>query len=64
LEVFPSPELIIALRCGEEEVNDEEILEKSNVFSLGMMLLEAVTLLPSAECYDPSNFDILDSAIN
>jgi len=40
--------LIIALRCGEDEIVDEDILEKSNVFTLGMMLLEAATLLPSS----------------
>jgi hypothetical protein len=29
-----------------------EILDKSNVFYLGLLLLEVVTLLPSFECYD------------
>jgi hypothetical protein len=62
--VLPSPELIIALRCGEEDVVEEDILEKSNVFTLGMVLLEVCTLLPSEECYDSENYDILDSMIN
>lgn len=52
-EVLPSPELIIALRCGEDDVTDDDIIEKSNVFILGMTLLEVCTLHPSFECYDP-----------
>ena len=62
-EVYPSPELIIGLRSGEEDVNDDEILEVANVFTLGMILLEVTTLLPSSECYDPVNFDILDDVV-
>jgi serine/threonine protein kinase len=62
--VLPSPELIIALRCGEEEVSEDDILEKSNVFTFGMVLLEVCTLLPSEECYDSENYDILDAVIN
>lgn len=47
-DVYPSPELIIALRSGEEEVSDEEIIEIANVFTLGMVFLEVATLLPSS----------------
>ncbi len=56
--------MIIALRCGEEDIVDDDILEKSNVFTLGMVLLEVATLLPSTDCYDSENYDILDSVIN
>ena len=31
---------------------DEEILHKSNIFILGMVLLEVCTLKPSSDCYD------------
>jgi hypothetical protein len=39
-------------------------VEKSNVFTFGMILLEVCTLLPSEECYDSESYDILDSIIN
>ncbi len=61
--VIVSPEMVIALRCQESEITDLDILHKSNVFIFGMILLEVCTLLPSSECYDPENYDILDSVI-
>lgn len=46
-----SPELILGLRYKEKEI-EEEIMNKSNVFTFGMILLELTTLQPSIECYD------------
>lgn len=57
-----APELILAMRYGETQI-DQDIMEKANVFTLGMVLLEVCTLKPSAECYDPSNYDILDEEL-
>jgi hypothetical protein len=62
-EAYPSPELLIGLRLGEEDVEDEDILEKCNVFTLGMVMLEVTTLLPSGECYDLENYQILDGVL-
>ena len=59
---FLSPELIIALRDEEEEI-DLQHLYKSDVFSLGMTLLEFCSLKPSCEVYDQDNYDIIDSLI-
>jgi hypothetical protein len=42
-----SPEMIIAYRCRERQVLELDILDKSNVFSFGMILLQVATLLPS-----------------
>ena len=43
-----SPELVIALRMRERHIDDQEILNKANVFLLGLILLEATTLMPSS----------------
>lgn len=58
-----SPEMIIAYRCKEPQINDMDIIDKSNVFFLGMLLLEVTTLLPAHECYDIETCDILDEVI-
>lgn len=55
--------MILAMRHAQEDISDDEIIEKSNVFSFGMILLEATTLRPSSECYDQENYDILDEVI-
>lgn len=56
--------MIIAYRCKEPQINDIEIIDKSNVFYLGILLLEATTLLPAYECYDIESCDILDEVIS
>ena len=43
---------------------ESDIVEKSNVFTLGMIFLEVATLLGSCECYDVENYDILDGVVN
>jgi hypothetical protein len=55
--------MIIAARCKEPAIREEEILFKSNVFALGLMMMEVCTLKSSAECYDLGNYDILDEVI-
>lgn len=62
-ETFPSPELLIGLRLGEEDIDEEDILEKCNVFTFGMVMLEVTTLLPSIECYDMENYQIFDPVL-
>ena len=57
-----SPEMIIALRCGEGRLDDELYL-KSNVFVLGLIMLECACLQPSLECYERDTLDILDKVI-
>ena len=59
---LPSPELILGLRCGEREVG-ADVLNGSNVFTLGMVLLEMATLQPSCECYDEKLLEVLDDVI-
>lgn len=44
-------------------ITETDILDKSNVFNLGLLLLETCTLLPSYECYDEETCDILDEVI-
>lgn len=61
--ICASPEMILAMRHAQEDIFDDEIIEKSNVFAFGMILLEATTLRPSFECYDQENYDILDEII-
>lgn len=39
-------------------------MDKSDVFAIGMILLQFCTLLPSSECYDPENYNIIDEIIN
>lgn len=58
-----APELVLASRYGEHEI-EAEILNKSNVFTLGMILLETLTLTSSEECYDPESYDILDEIVS
>ena len=36
---------------------------KSNVFALGMLMLEICTLKPSSQCYDLTNYDILGDVV-
>lgn len=59
---YLSPEMIIGLRMEEEDLEDE-VLNRSNVFILGMILLEVCTLKSSSDCYDDDNFDIFDKVI-
>jgi len=33
-------------------------LEKCNIFTFGMLMLEVSTLLPSSECYDLEGYQI------
>ena len=40
-----------------------EVLFKADIFSLGMTLLEAASLLSSQECYD-QNYSILAAIVN
>lgn len=44
-------------------MNDLEFLNKSNVFNLGMILLEACTMLPASECYEQTTYDIFNNVI-
>lgn len=55
--VFLSPELIVAMRNEESNLSNATVW-KSDVFALGMTLLEAASLQKSAECYD-QNYSIL-----
>ena len=48
VDCCPSPELLIGLKLGEEDIQEEDILEKCNVFTFGMVMLEVATLLPSS----------------
>lgn len=54
--------MIIGLRCNEGKL-DDELYHRSNLFILGMILLECGSLRPAAECYDGENLDILDKEI-
>ena len=56
--------MIIALRCNEQSITDRDILWKSIVFEVGMLMLQVCTLQPSSTCYDPATYDILDSVIS
>ena len=47
----------------DEEDLEDEILSRSNVFILGMIILEVCTLKSSGDCYDDDNFDIFDKVI-
>lgn len=38
-------------------------MDKSDVFAIGMLLLETCTLQPSAECYDEESYNIIDSGM-
>lgn len=38
-------------------------MDKSDVFAIGMILLEFCSLLPSSDCYDPESYSIIDSVI-
>jgi hypothetical protein len=42
----------------------EEIMSKSDVFAIGMILLEVCSLQPSSECYDEESYNIVDSGKN
>lgn len=36
---------------------------KSDIFAIGMVVLEFCTLQPSAECYDEENYELVDQGI-
>lgn len=55
--------MLIGLKLGEEDVDEEDILEKCNVFTFGMVMLEVATLLPSQDCYDLENYQIFDPVL-
>jgi hypothetical protein len=57
-----SPEFLIALRSQEQDIS-EAIYQKSNIFTFGMIMLEATTLKPSYDCYDSTTLDILDRVV-
>lgn len=38
-------------------------MNKSDVFAIGMILLETCSLQPSSECYDEESYNIIDSGI-
>lgn len=57
-----SPEMIIALRCHEQAI-DVDLYHKSNMFLLGMIMLECGSLRPAVYCYDAHNLDIIDKEI-
>jgi hypothetical protein len=38
-------------------------MDKSDVFAIGMIMLEFCTLMPSSECYDPETYSIVDATI-
>jgi hypothetical protein len=54
--------MLIALREQQQTI-DDETYHKSNVFMLGMIMLEAATLQPSCLCYEDNTLGILDRAI-
>ncbi len=39
-------------------------MSKSDVFAIGMILLEVCSLQPSSECYDEESYNIVDSGKN
>jgi hypothetical protein len=39
----------------------EEMMSKSDVFAIGMILLEVCSLQPSSECYDEESYNIVDA---
>eukprot|EP00825_Cyclidium_porcatum_P000610 TRINITY_DN10208_c0_g1_i1.p1 TRINITY_DN10208_c0_g1~~TRINITY_DN10208_c0_g1_i1.p1 ORF type:complete len:818 (-),score=138.43 TRINITY_DN10208_c0_g1_i1:45-2498(-) len=55
--VYLSPELIVAMREEQYQLSNQKIW-KSDIFALGMTLLEAACLRKSSECYD-KNYSIL-----
>lgn len=55
---YLSPEQITLLRSGSSVFTANEMIFKSDIFSLGMVLLEAASLRLSQECYD-ENYSIL-----
>ena len=58
MESYPSPEHLIGIKLQEKDIEDEDILEKCNIFTFGMLMLEVTTLLPSSECYDLEGYQI------
>lgn len=36
---------------------------RSNIFTLGMIMLEVATLRPSSDCYESGTLDILDKVV-
>ncbi len=37
------------------------MMSKSDVFAIGMILLEVCSLQPSSECYDEESYNIVDA---
>ena len=46
-----SPELILAMREHKTEI-DTKVIYKSDIFALGMCVLETASLKKSKDCYD------------
>jgi serine/threonine protein kinase len=59
---FLSPELLLAL-SEEKNAVDLNVLQKSDLFALGILLIEVCTLKSSSELYDPETYNILDGGI-
>ena len=38
-------------------------MNKSDIFAIGMIILEVCTLQPSSECYDEESYNIVDHII-
>lgn len=57
-----SPEMIVALRSQSLWITNE-MYHRSNVFTLGMIMLEVATLRTSSDCYEPGSMDILDRVV-
>lgn len=55
---FLSPECLLALSEGKTSC-DLKVVQKSDVFALGILMIEVCTLKNSSELYDPENYDIL-----
>lgn len=58
---YLSPEQIALLRSGSTVFTNNEMVAKSDLFSLGMTLLDAATLALSSECYDDNYSLVMDT---
>ena len=56
--------MLIGLKYREPEITEQFLLIKSNVFALGMLMLEVCTLKPSRECYDAQTYELLNPVIS
>lgn len=57
-----SPEMIVSLRSQSTWISNE-MYHRSNIFTLGMIMLEAATLQSSNDCYEEGSLDILDRVV-